>query len=50
MALFSYSDTARLDVAACIASIRQYFEERDMIELSEKHVLTFKAEMEANGR
>ena len=47
MARISYSDTARLDLAAAISTIREYFELRESFELGERHVLDFKAGMRA---
>ena len=47
MAHVSYADTARLDLAAAISIIREYFESKELFELAEKHVFNFKAEMRA---
>ena len=47
MAHVSYSDVARLDLAAAVSIIREYFESRESFELSERHVLDFKAAMRA---
>jgi plasmid stabilization system protein ParE len=50
MARVVYSDTAQTDLAAAISFIHEYFESRELIELGERHVITFKAEMWAKEK
>ena len=47
MAHVSYSDTAKLDLAAAISIIREYFAVKESFDLGEKLVLMFKAETQA---
>jgi len=50
MARIRYSDTAKIDIAAAITTIRKYFEDHELYELVEKHEGDFRTELQAKER